>query len=91
LDFGTLFKCESGLFSAAQILGNKDNNMDFMWGIMVVFDLTFIFNIYIFLTEIILGLLHRIKTDVNGSFVCYCKQPWVKLNLFYKIIIFKYS
>jgi hypothetical protein len=55
LDSSIVYKCEGGFYSASQILANKDNNMDYIWGLMVLLalGLTMIFNIYIFPTEAI--------------------------------------
>jgi hypothetical protein len=62
LDSSIVYKCEGSFYSASQILANKDNNMDYIWGLMVllVLGLTMVFNIYIFPTETILRMLHNI-------------------------------
>jgi hypothetical protein len=62
LDSSIVYKCEGGFYCASQILANKDNNMDYIWGFMVLLalGLTMIFNIYIFPTETILRMIHHI-------------------------------
>jgi hypothetical protein len=56
LDSSIVYKCEGGFYNTSQILANKDNNMDYIWGLMVLLalGLTMVFNIYIFPTEAIL-------------------------------------
>jgi hypothetical protein len=36
LESGTLFKCQEDFYSTAQILANKNKNLDFIWFIMVL-------------------------------------------------------
>jgi hypothetical protein len=74
LDSSIVYKCEGGFYSASQILADKDNNMDYIWGLMVLLSLGFImvFNIYIFPTEAILRMLHHIDFKL-GDFI-----EWVK-------------
>jgi hypothetical protein len=63
LDSEIVYKCEGDFYSASQILANKDNNINYIWGLMVLLalKLTLIFNIYIFPTETILRMLHHIN------------------------------
>jgi hypothetical protein len=62
LDSGTVYKCEGGFHSSVQTLAYKDNNKDYICGLMVLLalGLTVIFNIYIIPTEIILRVFHYI-------------------------------
>jgi hypothetical protein len=55
LDYSIVYKCEGGFYSASQILADKDNNMDYIWRLIVLLalELTMVFNIYIFPTEAI--------------------------------------
>jgi hypothetical protein len=36
LDSSIVYKYEGGFYSASQILADKDNNMDYIWGLMVL-------------------------------------------------------
>jgi hypothetical protein len=36
LDSSIVYKCEGGFYSASQILTHKDNNKDYIWGLMVL-------------------------------------------------------
>jgi hypothetical protein len=58
LDFSIVYKCERGFYNASQILADKNNNKDYIWGLMVllILGLTIVFNIYIIPTEAILRI-----------------------------------
>jgi hypothetical protein len=66
-DEESLFKCEGGFYSAGQILKLKDQELDWIWILMVLLDFgtTILFNIYICPTEVILRLLHNIQFQVS--------------------------
>jgi hypothetical protein len=53
-DSKTLFKCESGFYNVNQLMAIKDNQLDWIWVLMVllIFGITILFNMYIFPTEI---------------------------------------
>jgi hypothetical protein len=56
LNSAIVHKYEGEFYSASQILADKDNNRDYIWGLMVLLalGLTIVFNIYIILAETIL-------------------------------------
>jgi hypothetical protein len=68
LDSGIIYKCEGGFYSPSQNLVDKDNNKDYVWGLMVllVLRLTVVFNIYIIPTEAILRMLHHIDFKLGN-------------------------
>jgi hypothetical protein len=74
LDSKIVYKCEGRFYIAAQILADKDNSMDYIWGLMVLLalGLTMIFNIYIFPTKTILRMLHHIEFRLGDLSV------WIK-------------
>jgi hypothetical protein len=77
------YKCEGGFYNTSQILADKDNNMDYIWGLMILLalGLTMIFNIYIFPTEAILRMLHHIDFKL-GDFTVWVKKKSLEENRF---------
>jgi hypothetical protein len=55
----------------------EDNNIKLLWLTMIVliFGLTMLFNSYIIPTELILRILHGIKTDIGGILSWIKKEP----------------
>jgi hypothetical protein len=64
-------------------LADKDNNMDYIWGLIILLALKLImvFNIYLFPTETILRMLHHIDFKLRDLTV------WVKKKSHIQIII----
>jgi predicted Abi (CAAX) family protease len=83
LDSSIVYKCEGGFYSASQILADKDNNMDYIWGLIVLLalGLTIVFNIYMFPTEAILRMFHHIDFKL-GDFTVWIKKKSQKENRF---------
>jgi hypothetical protein len=83
LDSSIVYKCEGGFYSASQILAEKNNNMDYIWGLMVLLalGLTMIFNIYIFPMEAILRMLHHIDFKL-GDLTVWVKKKSQEENRF---------
>jgi hypothetical protein len=83
LNSSIVYKCEGSLYSTSQILANKDNIMDYVWGLMVFLDLglTMVINIYIFPTEAILRMLHHIDFKL-GDLTVWAKKKSQEENRF---------
>jgi hypothetical protein len=68
LDTALLYKCKGDFYYAVPITRIEDNNIKLLWLTMIVLiiGLTMLFNSYIIPTELILRILHGIKTDIGG-------------------------
>jgi hypothetical protein len=68
LDMALLYKCKGDFYNAVPITKIEDNNIKLLWITMIVLiiGLTMLFNSYIIPTELILRILHGIKTDIGG-------------------------
>jgi hypothetical protein len=77
LDTALLYKCKGDFYNAVPITRIEDNNIKLLWLTMIVLiiGLTMLFNSYIILTELILRILHGIKTDIGGILLWIRKEP----------------
>jgi hypothetical protein len=68
LNIVLIYKCKGDFYNAVLITRIEDNNIKLLCLTMVVLiiGLTMLFNSYIILTELILRLLHGIKSDIDG-------------------------
>jgi hypothetical protein len=68
LDTALLYKCKGDFYNAVPITRIEDNNIKFLWLTMIelIIGLILLFNSYIIPTELILRILHGIKTDIGG-------------------------
>jgi hypothetical protein len=68
LDTALLYKCKGDFYNAVPITRIEDNNIKLLWLTMIVLiiDLAMLFNSFIIQTELILRILHGIKTDIRG-------------------------
>jgi hypothetical protein len=86
LNTALLYKCKGDFYNAVPITRNEDNNIKLLWLTMIVLiiGLTMLFNSYIIPTELILRILHGIKTDLGGILSWIRKEP--KRDILLKII-----
>jgi hypothetical protein len=72
-----LYKCKGDFYNAVPITRIEDNNIKLLWFTMIVLiiGLTMLFNSYIIPTELILRILHGIKTDIGGTLSWIRKKP----------------
>jgi hypothetical protein len=77
LDTAMLYKCKGDFYNAIPITRIKDNNLKLLSLTMIVLiiGLTMVFNSYIIPTELILKILHGIKTDIGGILSWIKKEP----------------
>jgi hypothetical protein len=77
LDTALLYKCKGDFYNAVPITRIEDNNIKLLWFTMIVLiiGLTMLFNSYIIPTELILRILHGIKTDIGGILSWIRKEP----------------
>jgi hypothetical protein len=86
LDTAMLYKCKGNFYNAVPITRIEDNNIKLLWLTMIVLiiGLTILFNSYIIPTDLILRILHGIKTDIGGILSWIRKEP--KRNILLKTI-----
>jgi hypothetical protein len=77
LDIALIYKCKGDFYNAVPITRIENNNIKLLWLIMIVLiiGLTMLFNSYFILTELILRILHGIKTDIGGNLSWIRKEP----------------
>jgi hypothetical protein len=77
LDIVMLYKCKGDFYNAVPITRIEDNNIKLLWLTMVVLiiGLTMLLNSYIIPTELILRILHGIKSDIGGILSWIKKEP----------------
>jgi hypothetical protein len=68
LDTASLYKCKGDFYNVVPITRIENNNIKLLWLTMIILiiGLTMLFNSYIIPTELILRILHGIKTDIGG-------------------------
>jgi hypothetical protein len=66
LDTALIYKCKGDFYNVVPITRIEDNNIKLLWFTMIILiiGLTMLFNSYIVPTELILRILHGIKTDI---------------------------
>jgi hypothetical protein len=77
LDTASLYKCKGDFYNAVPITRIENNNIKLLWLTMIVLiiGLTMSFNSYIIPTELILRILHGIKTDIGEILSWIRKEP----------------
>jgi hypothetical protein len=79
LDFSIVYKCEGGFYSVLQILTDKDNNIDYIWGLAL--GIAIVFNIYIIPMETILRMIHHIDFILGDLVLKRNLKKRIDLNL----------
>jgi hypothetical protein len=77
LDTTLLYKCKGDFYNSVPITKIEDNNKKLLSLTMIVLiiGLTMLFNSYIIPTELILRILHGIKSDIGGILSWIKKEP----------------
>jgi hypothetical protein len=86
LDTALLYKCKGDFYNTVPITKIEDSNIKLLWLTMIVLiiGLMMLFNSYIIPMELILRILHGIKTNIGGILSWIRKEPI--RDIFLKII-----